>query len=39
MRAAIDESDAPEDARAQLHAYMTLAAEAMRNREDDGPAA
>jgi hemoglobin len=35
MRAAIDESDAPEDVRAQLHAYMTLAAEAMRNREDD----
>ena len=39
MRAAIDESDAPQDARAQLHEYMTLAAEAMRNREDDGPAA
>ena len=35
MRAAIEESDAPEDARAQLHAYITLAAEAMRNREDD----
>ncbi|MEW6224492.1 MAG: globin [Chloroflexota bacterium] len=39
MRAAIDESDAPQDARMQLHEYMTLAAEAMRNREDDGPAA
>jgi hemoglobin len=38
MRAAIDASDAPEDAKAQLHAYITLAAEAMRNR-DDGPAA
>jgi hemoglobin len=37
MRAAIDESDAPEGARAQLHEYVTLAAEAMRNREDDGP--
>jgi hemoglobin len=34
MRAAIDESDAPEDARAELHAYMTMAADAMRNRED-----
>ena len=34
MRAAIDESDAPDDARAELHAYMTMAADAMRNRED-----
>jgi hypothetical protein len=36
MRAAIDESEAPEDARAQLHAYMTTAAEAMRTVEDHG---
>ena len=34
MRAAIDESDAPEDAKGELHAYMTMAADAMRNRED-----
>ena len=34
MRAAIDESGAPDDARAELHAYMTMAADAMRNRED-----
>ena len=34
MRAAIDESGGPDDARAELHAYMTMAAEAMRNRED-----
>ena len=34
MRAAIDESVAPDDARAELHAYMTMAADAMRNRED-----
>lgn len=34
MRAAIDASDAPEDAKARLHEYMTLAADAMRNRED-----
>ena len=39
MRAAIDESDAPADARRQLHEYVTMAAEAMRNREDPtGPA-
>jgi len=31
MRAAIDESDAPDDTRRELHAYMTAAAEAMRN--------
>jgi hemoglobin len=34
MRAAIDGSGAPDDARAELHAYMTMAADAMRNRED-----
>jgi hemoglobin len=34
MRSAIDESVAPDDARAELHAYMTMAADAMRNRED-----
>ena len=34
MRAAIDATAAPEDARAELHAYMTMAADAMRNRED-----
>ncbi len=34
MRAAIDASDAAPDARAELHAYMTMAADAMRNRED-----
>ena len=34
MRAAIDGSNAPDDARAELHAYMTMAADAMRNRED-----
>ncbi len=37
MRAAIDESGGPDDARAELHAYMTMAAEAMRNREDPAP--
>lgn len=35
MRAAIDESDAPPDARARLHEYMRMAADAMRNREDE----
>ena len=34
MRAAIDASDAPEDARARLHEYMTMAADAMRNRDE-----
>ena len=34
MRAAIDASDAPDDARRQLHEYVTMAADAMRNRED-----
>ena len=34
MREAIDASDAPPDVRTELHAYMTMAADAMRNRED-----
>jgi hemoglobin len=34
MRAAIDASDAPADAKERLHGYMTLAADAMRNREE-----
>jgi hemoglobin len=34
MRAAIDASDAPATAREQLHEYVTMAADAMRNRED-----
>ena len=34
MRAAIDESGAGEAERAELHAYMTLAADAMRNVDD-----
>ena len=32
MRASIDASDADETVRARLHAYVTMAAEAMRNR-------
>jgi hemoglobin len=36
MRASIDASDAGEDARARLHEYVTMAADAMRNR-DEGP--
>jgi hemoglobin len=35
MRAAIDESDAPPEARASLHEYMTTAADAMRNQDDE----
>jgi hemoglobin len=35
MRVAIDASDAPADEKAQLHAYMTKAADAMRNRDED----
>ena len=35
MRAAIDESDAPGGAKARLHEYMTMAAEALLNREED----
>lgn len=38
MRAAIDASDAPTDARARLHEYVTMAADAMLNR-DEGPSA
>ena len=34
MRAAIDASDAPPDARGRLHEYMTMAADAMRNQPD-----
>ena len=34
MREAIDESDAPADARARLHQYVTMAADAMRNRDE-----
>jgi len=35
MRAAIDAADAPEEAKARLHRYVTMAAEAMRNRPDE----
>lgn len=35
MRAAIDASDAPADAKARLHEYVAMAAEAMRNRPDE----
>jgi hemoglobin len=35
MRVAIDASDAPADEKEQLHAYMTKAADAMRNRDED----
>ena len=35
MRAAIDASGAPPDAAARLHEYVTMAADAMRNREDE----
>lgn len=34
MRAAIDASDADADARARLHEYVTMAADAMRNRDE-----
>jgi hemoglobin len=34
MRAAIDASDAAPDARRRLHDYMTMAANAMRNRDE-----
>ena len=34
MRAAIDASAESVEARARLHAYMTMAADAMRNREE-----
>ena len=39
MRAAIDASGAPEEATARLHEYVTMAAEAMRNRPDETGAA
>jgi hemoglobin len=38
MRAAIDASDAPADAKARLHEYVTMAADAMRNRQEPAPA-
>jgi hemoglobin len=34
MRAAIDASEAPEPARRRLHEYVTMAADAMRNRQE-----
>lgn len=34
MRAAIDASGAGDDVKARLHEYMTMAADAMRNREE-----
>lgn len=39
MRSAIDDSGAPADVRERLHAYMTMAADAMVNREDPQPTA
>jgi hemoglobin len=35
MRVAIDASDAPADATTRLHEYMTMAADAMRNRDEE----
>jgi hemoglobin len=35
MRAAIDGSDAPAEAKARLHEYMTIAADAMVNRDEE----
>lgn len=37
MRAAVEASEAPQDARLRLLDYFETAAEAMRNREDDAP--
>jgi hemoglobin len=37
MRAAIDSSEAGPDERVELHTYMTLAADAMRNVEESAP--
>jgi hemoglobin len=34
MQSAINGSKAPPDAKAELHAYVTMAADAMRNREE-----
>ncbi len=39
MRAAIDASDAPAGPRQLLHGYITMAADAMRNRDEGTPAA
>lgn len=39
MRAAIDGSAAPDRARERLHAYMTMAADAMRNLAEEAPPA
>ena len=39
MQAAIDASDASPAVREQLHAYMTKAADAMRNRDEGEPVA
>jgi hemoglobin len=36
MLTAIAASDAPADAKEELHPYMVLAADAMRNRAEDG---
>jgi hemoglobin len=38
MRAAIEASDAPAEAKEQLGTYMTMAADAIRNREEAEPA-
>jgi hemoglobin len=38
MRASIDASDAADGTKARLHEYMTMAADAMRNREEPPPA-
>ena len=38
MRDAIDASGAPDDAKARLHEYMTMAADAMRNRAEPASA-
>jgi hemoglobin len=35
MRQAIDASDGPPDARVRLHEYVTVAADAMRNRDEE----
>ena len=37
VRAAIDASDAPADVAERLHAYMTMAADAMRNVDEGAP--
>ena len=39
MHAALDASDAPADAKKRLREYMTMAADAMRNRDEATPAA